>query len=159
MNNLAGKLIASPSPNRPGFWAYRQLEDGTMLETELTNAEWHALHTWAVAEMNQRIDAPNAQHPLNIAALELIQQTTEQPGNPGSMHWLHVLSLASLGLVDQEGNQDEQAWQQFAAWTSGEDAMSGALRCLEKAEIAAEHLRTLPPAEAARLILDELGIG
>jgi hypothetical protein len=155
---LAGKLIASPSPNRPGCWAYRQLEDGTLLETELTRDEWHALRNAAVAEMNARIDAMNTHHPLNIAALELLRRTTERPGNPGSMHWLHILSLASLGLVDKEGNKGDRAWEQFAGWTSGEDEMSKALRCLENAEIDPAYLRTLSPADAARLILDELGI-
>jgi hypothetical protein len=95
MNILPGKLIASPSPNHPGFWAYRQLEDGTVLETELTKEEWHALHNAAMAEMNQRIDDMNARHALNGAAMTLILRTTERPGNLGAMHWLHILSLAT----------------------------------------------------------------
>src|SRR5579883_1619727 len=112
MTNLAGKLIASPIPNRPGSWAYRLLEDGRVLETELTKEEWHALHNAAMAEMNQRIDEMNAQHPLNVAAMELIRRAKEYPANPGSMHWIHILSLASLGLGDYEENSE--AWEQFA---------------------------------------------
>jgi len=159
VNNLAGKLVASPVPDRPGFWAYRQLDDGALLETELTQAEWQTLHGAAMAETNRRIDELNTTHPLNVAALELIRRTTERPGNPGAMHWLHVLSLASLGLVDDNGGQDEEAWEQFASWTSGEEAMTKALHRLESADIDPDHLLSLPPVEAARLILDELGIG
>lgn len=157
MTTLAGKLIASPSPNRPGFWAYRQLESGTVLETELTKEEWFTLHNAATEEMNQRIDDLNARHPLNVAAIELIRRAEEYPGNPGSMHWLHILALASLGLADYEENPEP--WEQFAFWTGGEDAMMKALHCLESAEIDPEYLRILDPADAARLILDELGIG
>lgn len=157
MNNRAGKLIASPSPNRPGFWAYRQFEDGTLEETQLTKEEWHALHNAAMAEMNQRIDDLNARHPLNVAAMTLILRTTERPGNLGAMHWLHTLALASLGLADYEENSE--AWEQFAFWTSSEEAMTKALHCLENAEMDPEYLLTLPPVDAARLILDELGIG
>lgn len=158
MSILAGKLIASPSPSRNGFWAYRQLEDGTVLETELTKEEWHALRDDAMSEMNRRIDRLNASHPLNVAALELIRRTMDRPGNPGAMHWLHILSLASLGLGDDDGNQDHQAWEQFARWTSGEESMANALHCLEVAELDPDYLRSLPPADAARLILDELEI-
>lgn len=157
MTNLAGKLITSPVPNRPGSWAYRLLEDGKVLETELTKEEWHALHDAAMAEMNQRIDEVNAQHPLNVAAMELIRLAKEYPGNAGAMHWLHILSLASLGFGDYEENSE--AWEQFAHWTSGEEAMTKAVRCLENNEIDAEYLLTLSPADAARLILGELGIG
>lgn len=110
-----------------------------------------------MAEMNQRIDDMNAGHPLNVAAMTQIQSTTERPGNPGAMHWLHVLALASLGLGNYEENSE--AWEQFAHWTSGEEAMTKAVRCLENAEIEPEYLLTLPPIDAARLILDELGIG
>jgi len=159
MSILTGKLVTSPSPDRPGFWAYRQLEDGTLLETELTKEEWFAVHNAATAEMNRRIDDLNAAHPLNAAALELIRRTKGQPGNAGAMRWLHVLSLASLGLVGEDGNQDDRAWEQFAGWASSEEAMTKALRHLESAEIDPEHLLKLPPADAARLILDELGIG
>lgn len=156
MSNLAGTLIASPSPNRPGFWAYRQLENGTVLETELTKEEWFEVHNAAMAEMNQRLDDMNVKHPLNVAAMTLIQRTTEPPGNPGAKHWLHILALASLGLEDYDDNSE--AWEQFAHWTSGEEAMAKAVRCLENAEIDPEYLLKLPPTDAARLILDELGI-
>jgi hypothetical protein len=157
MTNLAGKLIASPSPNRPGSWAYRLLEDGRVLETELTKEEMIALRDAAMAEMNQRIDEINAGHPLNVAAMDLIRRANEYPGNPGSMHWLHILSLASLGLADYDGNSE--AREQLAYWTTGEETMTKALRCLENAEMDPEQLLTLSPIEAARLILDELGIG
>lgn len=55
MNPLTGELFAYPSPNRPGFWAYRQLADGTLLETELTREEWHALHDDWAAKNNAAI--------------------------------------------------------------------------------------------------------
>jgi hypothetical protein len=127
-----------------------------VLETELTKEEMLALRNAAMAEMNQRIDDMNARHPLNVAAMTLILRTTERPGNLGSMHWLHILALASLGLADDENSEE---WEQFAYWTTGEETMTKALRCLENAELDPEYLLTLPPTDAARLILDELGIG
>jgi len=48
MNSLAGELLAYPSPNRPGFWVYRKLADGSLLETELTREEWQAVHEAAL---------------------------------------------------------------------------------------------------------------
>ncbi|MFZ4777881.1 MAG: hypothetical protein ACOYM3_21135, partial [Terrimicrobiaceae bacterium] len=33
-------LFAEDIPNRPGFWAYRQTNDGSLMEVELTRSEW-----------------------------------------------------------------------------------------------------------------------
>ena len=158
MNPLAGELLAYPSPNRPGFWVYRKLANGTLLETELTREEWHALHDAAMAETNAKIDSMN-QHPLNVAALTLLRRAGEVPFQLGALQQLHVLSLAQIALPnDSEGKEDQPPWSQFAALVSNVARMGAALRQLEDAGVESDDLLAREPADAARYILDELGI-
>src|SRR4051812_25971416 len=93
---LAGELIIE-APNRPGFWAYRQLPDGSLLEIQLTSNEWHQVREQWLAKANVQIDQLN-QHPLNVAARDLILRSGEHPTAPGSFHWLNILLLGSLTL-------------------------------------------------------------
>jgi len=67
---LAGKLIAFPTPNRPGFWAYRILDDDTALETELTREEWQMLHE-SEAATKKRIEAALCNCDLPMARKEI----------------------------------------------------------------------------------------
>jgi hypothetical protein len=156
MAKLAGKLIASPIP-RAGFWVHRRLRDGTLLETQLTEKEWLAVLHADTAERNKQIAKLN-RRPLNLAAMELLRRAKAGPGNPGSLEWVHILSLAALGLRDDDGNFDDEEGLRFAAWTRNERTMAGALGRLEDAKMSPEDLLKLKPLVAARSILEELGV-
>ena len=121
ITTLAGKLVVQSQPESAGiFFVYRQLEDGRLLETQLTDSEWHTLLNADKVKRNERVDELN-KHPLNVAALELLCRAKRGPGNVGEMRWLHVLSLAAIGLEDDEDwNSDSRL--RFA------DRMRGASR-------------------------------
>lgn len=152
---LPGKLLPYPMPNQPGFWAYRKLDDGTLLETELTQEEWQALHDEALAEENARIDRLN-EHPLNQAALELLRRAGDSPIQVGALMQMQILSLAMLVLPDADGKEDMPPWTQFAAWTSDAAHMQAGFRRLIAAGIEPGDLLAEEPREAAALILNEL---
>jgi hypothetical protein len=154
--SLAGELIAE-APERPGFWAYRLLADGRLLETELTSEEWRRLHEERMAKMNATIDRLN-QHPLNVAALELLREIGAPCGSGGTLQWLHILSLAAEGLSCDEGNEDEPPWSEFIVWVQDVASMKAALSKLEDAGVAADDLGSRDAHDAAQLVLGELGV-
>ena len=155
MTPLAGRLLAYPMPNRPGCWAYRQLADGRLLDIELSLDEWHALHDQALADLNQKVDRLN-QHPLNLAALELLHHYRLSVGSPGGLKWIHILSLAIIGLPDGKGKENDPPWSQFTILTSGPAQMEAALIRLEEANVEPHELSAMEPEEAARTILSAL---
>jgi hypothetical protein len=157
LRSLGGKLIAFPRPDRPGYWVYRELEDGSLLETELAREEWHRLLEEDLARKNARVDVLN-QHPLNVAALGALRRAREGAGGQGSLRWLHVLSLASLGLPCEEGKEDEPPWSDFIRWTENVSTMEAALCQLEEAGVTADDVSCEDPEAAAQMILCELEV-
>jgi hypothetical protein len=154
--SLAGELIPA-TLDRAGYWAYRLLPEGRLLETEVTREEWHRLGDECMAQMNARVDALN-QHPLNVAALEVLRREGKPCGGPGTLRWLHVLSLASLALPCEEGKEDEPPWPEFLAWIDDVDCMRAALSKLEDAGVTADDLQSRNAHDAGDMILGELGI-
>jgi hypothetical protein len=152
--SLAGELIPA-TLGRAGYWAYRLLPNGRLLEVEVTHEEWHRLGDVRMARMNARVDALN-QHPLNVAALEALRRARQGPCGPGALRWLHVLSLASLGLPCEDGKEDEPPWTEFLTWVEDVASMSAALSRLEEAGVTADELSSRDAQDAAHLILSEL---
>jgi hypothetical protein len=157
---LAGELMANPSPERPGFWAYRVAPDGSLLETQLTPEEWHKIQEQAVADMNARIDVLN-QHPLNASALEIMRRLGQIPTSGGILNRLHILSLATLALPCNEDSGDEPPWLAFAGRCRSVGSMENALLELEESGVTPADLTGQSPEQArkaAQLVLNGLEI-
>ncbi len=144
-----------PAPNRPGFWAYRLMPDGRVLEIELTQNEWSSLSSKEMAAKNEVVRQLN-EHPLNQAALVLLRRAGEGPHATGSLGWIHLLSLASLALPDWE--EDQEACIRFSDWTRSVAAMRAALRTIEESWLEADDLLEMSPKGAGEYILVELEI-
>jgi hypothetical protein len=139
MSSLGGKLIALPRPDRPGSWAYRVLEDGTLLETQLTTAERRQLDDHVDAKRRARIAVLN-QHPLNQAAKKRLEQDGHRPLGED----LHLLELA-IGADPEEGMGDTGLL--LAEW----------IRTVERQQMALETLENcVSPDEVAELAYDQV---
>ena len=100
MSALGGDLIVHPKPERPGSWAYRLLDGGRLLETELTSKARRQLDDQAAAKRRARIAVRN-QHRRNQAAKRRLEQEGSRPvGN--------VMYLLELGITadPEEGKGD-----------------------------------------------------
>ena len=151
-------LIIHPSPNRPGYWAYRREKDDSITEVELTREQSHQLRAEGLKRENSRINVLN-QHPLNVAAADLFRQSEVAPFSTGGLDIIAILELAALALPKGETSVGDQAWKAWSDWRGSVGGMKGALDRLEELEITPEDLLKRIPAKAAELILDALGIG
>ncbi len=114
--SLAGEWVASPVPNLPGWWAYRQLEDGTKLEVSLTRQEWQHLQQQLKGDEYAGIIELNG-HPLNQAALRRLHQQ----GLAAPERRMYLLSLANGRCEDKE----------LLHWGTSEGLQARALEALE----------------------------
>ncbi len=150
-------MTLHPSPNRPGYWAYRVTPDGAALEIELSGEEWRELRQKEIAAQNAAVRQLN-EHPLNQAALVLLRQAETGLHPVDALEGMHLLSLASLGLPDfDESAEAEEAGTKFSNWTWDVPSMRAALTTLEGA-LDPEELLDMSPREASEYVLGELGI-
>jgi hypothetical protein len=121
--SLTGELIPAEL-GRPGFWAYRLLPSGRLLETELTCEESNQLDKQRTAKRRARIAALN-EHPLNQAAKWRLQQEKQRPvGN--DMHLFELAWMADPG----EGMGD--AGLMLGRWSLTPEDQRTALRAFEE---------------------------
>ncbi|MCZ7637670.1 MAG: hypothetical protein M5U12_17520 [Verrucomicrobia bacterium] len=133
------------------------MKDNRLLETEVTQEEWNAIHDAWIAKENEVVDRLN-QHPLNQAALELLREAGREPCPVGRLKRLHLLSLAELALPDFDEPGGEEPWMDFNEWTRTVSAMRSALKILKARFGAPEDLLEGEPEEMAREILMELDV-
>jgi hypothetical protein len=149
MNDLSGKLIAYPTPGRAGFWAYRQLRSGHLLEVELTTEEWGQLRERTSLARTKEIHRLN-QHPLNQAALRRLNKE----GRGWLPDLMHLLALVWQGLPeDLEGDSPEGLT--IAAWSRTARHQGAAIVELE-GSLDPEDVEQLPLAAIAELVVETL---
>jgi hypothetical protein len=149
MTKLNGELIATPSPNHPGNWAYRMLADGTLLETQLTREEWRELHAKALAKSSAKLHARVFNHPLNQAALKLLEKVGVRPQDARQDQVMPVLQLP-LSLLDDQ-DQRIPVLSDYARSLKLQWAALQLLRHLTPDELLAGS-----PQEAAEAVANEL---
>lgn len=147
---LPGELIAYPSPNQPGWWAYRLLSNGVLLTVELTEAEWFELHEREHQKSLEKIRELD-RHPLNIAARTVLERAGEYPLS-------NEICLISLGrFAFDEGVPDwHDGLTALNEWGRSLGSMQKAVWVLEEAEVTPEQLLSLDLAQASQLVLEYL---
>ena len=150
MVDLAGELLAYPLPNKPGWWAYRELSDSHVLEVELTKEEWFQLHERHHQMELERIRELD-KHPLNIAARTLLEEAKEHP----LPNKIALISLARYAFDEDESYCDE-ANMILADWGRSPGTMQKAIWVLEEADLAPQDLLSHDLVEAAQLVLEHL---
>jgi hypothetical protein len=150
MVQLPGELIVHHLSNKPGWWAYRELPTGVLLEVELTKEEWFQLH-----EQHRQKDLETIRdldkHPLNIAARTLLERAHEYP-------LPNEIALISLGrfAFDEDVPDWNEAFMALNDWARTSGTMQKAIRVLEEAEVTPEELLSLTLVDAAQLVLEHL---
>ena len=150
MVELSGELLAYPCPNKPGWWAYREFMDGTILEVELTKEEWFALHERHRTKELDKIWKLN-QHPLNQASNKLLERAKES-SFPDE---IHLISLARFAFAEDVPDWDER-FVVLNDWAISLGTMHKAILVLEEEEVTPEDLLSCTLEDAARLILKHL---
>ena len=151
MIELEGEFLEHPTPNKLGCWVYRKLPDDTLLETELSHPEWHALcEKWRQARLAAIRDLNT--HPLNQAAKALLD--CKGGHNPSSMA---LLELAFHALTEEGRNDSDDTMQTLAQWMGDPRHCRRALAILEGShEITESRFVGQSATEAGRLILEWL---
>jgi hypothetical protein len=150
MAELPGELIAHPSPNRPGWWVYRQLPNGVLLQVELTKEEWFQLsEQYRRKRQDSILDLEN--HPLNLAARAVLEQAKKFP-LPSE------ISLITLGryTFDEDVPDWDDDLMALNDWARGPGTMQNAIQVLEEAEVTPENLRSRNLVDAAQFVLYHL---
>lgn len=143
MAKLQGQLIAHPAPNQPGWWAYRKLHNGTLLEVQLTQAEWNELHERVRQKELERLRELDG-HPLNAAARLVMQVAGELPlGNE-----ISIISLARYAFDEDVSSSDER-FLEICDWGRSLAAMQKAIWVLEEEGLDPDKLRSLNLQDAA----------
>lgn len=150
MIELPGELVTHPSPNQPGWWAYRLLPDGVLLTVELTKAEWLELHERERQKKLEKIRDLD-RHPLNMAARALMKRAREYPLS----NEISLISLARFAFDEDVPDWDE-ALMALSGWGHSPATMQKAVWVLEEAQLTSEDLLSLDLVEAAQLVLEHL---
>jgi hypothetical protein len=149
--DLRGKLIAYPLPNQPGWWAYRELSNGQVLEVELTREEWFELHERHQQKVLDKICALD-KHPLNQAARNILKKAGI--GGPFQGE-ICLISLARYALDDDTPNCDYRLLA-LSEWSRSSGTMQKAIWVLEEAGVMPEDLLSEEFEDAAEVILRQL---
>jgi hypothetical protein len=148
--DLPGELIAYPLPNQPGWWAYRELSNGQVLEVELTREEWFQLHErHHDEELDKKRDLDK--HPLNQAALTVLDEAGERP----LANEICLISLARYALDDDTPNWDYRLLA-LSDWSRSLGTMQKAIWVLEHGGVTPEDLLSENLEDAAEEILRQL---
>jgi hypothetical protein len=146
--DLPGELIAYHLPNQPGWWAYRKLSNGHLLEVKLTREEWFELH-----ERQRKMERDKIReldnHPLNIAARTLLEKAKECP----LPNEIALISLARFAF-----DEDSSTWDliPLADWARSPGTMQKAIWMLEEEGVTPEDLLSGNLPDAAQLVLKHL---
>jgi hypothetical protein len=143
---LAGQLITRHLPNQSGWWAYRKLSNGEVLEVKLTKKEWFRLHERHQEKELAKIRALE-KHPLNLAARTILQKAHEFPLS----NEICLISLARFTFAENSPTWDD-VMVVLNDWGRSSGTMQKAIWVLEEDEVTPDDLLSCNLVDAARLI-------